>query len=283
MKLKLIVAALGLFASASSFAAIATPDTPGGGELYFVVYEQGAPNGGLDQSFTLDLGIGINSFMASKNTFQNWATLTASTNSVWANFLATSDISSLQFAVLGAKSTSTSTSSSVASSVFSTVTLGNEGNVVPPLTTSSSQNSNSQLSTMIGGQMTSYQNNVSNTGSHLTQANGQSVNAIGSGAYFQDTNMAAFNNLLKFTNNNAVGSAPVEFTQLYRSPVGTGKALEAVMPGKVSFVQSGGDYVLTYGANLVPTVTPVPEASTYALLLSGLGALGFVARRRKQK
>ena len=247
-----------------------------------MVYEQGAPNGGLDQSFTLDLGININSFMASKSTFQNWATLTASTNSVWANFLATSDIPSLQFAVLGAKSTATSTSSAVASSVFSTVTLGNEGSVVPAPVSPTAQNSNSQLSSMIGGQMTSYQNNVTNTGSHLTEANGQSVNAIGSGAYFQDTNMASFNTLLKFSNNNAVGSAPVEFTQLYRSTVGSGKALEAVMPGTVSFVHSGGDYVLTYGANLVPTVTPVPEASTYALLLAGLGALGFVARRRKQ-
>ena len=280
MKLKLIVAALGLIASASSFADILVPSTVGGGELYFVVYEQGAPNGGLDQSFTLDLGINVNSFMASQNTFQNWATLTAATNSVWANFLATSNIPSLQFAVMGAKSTSTSTSSSVASSVFSTVTLGGEANVVGA--TAAAQNSNSQLSSMIGGTMTAYSNNVSNTGSHLTQANGESVNAIGSGAYFQDANMAAFNTTLKFTNSDAVGSAPVEFTSLYRSPVGSGKAAQAVMPGTVLFAQSGNDYVLTYGANLVPTVTPVPEASTYALLLSGLGALGFVARRRKQ-
>lgn len=30
-------------------------------------------------------------------------------------------------------------------------------------------------------------------------------------------------------------------------------------------------------------VTPVPEPETYALMLAGLGALGFVARRRKQR
>lgn len=30
------------------------------------------------------------------------------------------------------------------------------------------------------------------------------------------------------------------------------------------------------------TVTPIPEPETYALMLAGLGALGFVARRRKQ-
>jgi len=39
---------------------------------------------------------------------------------------------------------------------------------------------------------------------------------------------------------------------------------------------SGGFYTLS------STVTPVPEPETYALLLAGLGAVGFVARRRKQ-
>ena len=133
---------------------------------------------------------------------------------------------------------------------------------------------------MIGGTMTAYTNNVSNTGTHLTQDNGWSVNAIGSGAYFQDANMAAFNSTLKFSNSNAVGSAPVEFTSLYRSPVGSGKALQYVEPLMVSFAQSGGQYVLNYGSN---AVAAVPEASGFAMALAGFGLLGFVATRRKQK
>lgn len=38
---------------------------------------------------------------------------------------------------------------------------------------------------------------------------------------------------------------------------------------------AGGIYVIT------STLAPVPEPTTYALLLAGLGVVGFVARRRK--
>jgi hypothetical protein len=34
---------------------------------------------------------------------------------------------------------------------------------------------------------------------------------------------------------------------------------------------------------LVSTTNPVPEPGTYAMLLAGLGVLGFVAHRRKQQ
>lgn len=39
----------------------------------------------------------------------------------------------------------------------------------------------------------------------------------------------------------------------------------------------------SYGGNLAVAVAAVPEPETYALLLAGLGVLGFVARRRRQE
>jgi len=43
----------------------------------------------------------------------------------------------------------------------------------------------------------------------------------------------------------------------------------------------GGYKGNSYGGNFVTQLSPVPEPETYALLLAGLGAVGFVARRRR--
>lgn len=37
-----------------------------------------------------------------------------------------------------------------------------------------------------------------------------------------------------------------------------------------------------YSAKYTPVTTPVPEPETYAMILAGLGLIGFTARRRKQ-
>ncbi|WP_229259375.1 PEP-CTERM sorting domain-containing protein [Duganella aceris] len=54
-------------------------------------------------------------------------------------------------------------------------------------------------------------------------------------------------------------------------------------------VPTGQDYVhnqygnyTTFTTNALSAVTAVPEPETYAMLLAGLGAIGFIARRRRQ-
>ena len=155
--------------------------------------------------------------------------------------------------------------------VFSTVKVGDEALVQGSTT-------NSQLSTNIAGSINAYIAALNNTGTHASLANGESVNAVGSGAYFQDANMAAFNGGLKFNNNNAVGTT-AEFSSLYRAgTLGSAKALQQIEPYTVSFAQSGSAYVLSYGA-----VQAVPEASGYAMALAGMGLIGFVGIRRKRQ
>lgn len=262
MKLKHIAAAIAVAASAPAFASIAPPATTGS-ELFLVVWEQNANGGKPDTSFTFDTGITYASFMASASTSSIWATFTSS-NTDFFNFLAGADLGSLQYAVIGGKSPSPGT-------LLSTVHVGDESLV--------SQGTNSQISTALA-QITTYLSDVNVTGNHASVANGQSVNASGDPAYFQDANRPMYNFNGTFvtapwSNSNALGTA-AEFTSLARVTGSPGLAgRETILPGVVNFAQVGGNYVLSY------TVAAVPEASSLGMALAGLGVLGFMGVRRR--
>lgn len=62
----------------------------------------------------------------------------------------------------------------------------------------------------------------------------------------------------------------------------SGTTFDSLLAGDYKFVISGTATGKLGGSYIVnAAVTPVPEPETYALLLGGLGVIGFVARRRK--
>lgn len=97
------------------------------------------------------------------------------------------------------------------------------------------------------------------------------------------------------------GSQDVDFTSIVLSGPAGSFAFNLLLPDPVEVWAlppagaslTAGAYSLTltgvnsasqgsYGGNIAVTpLTPVPEPETYALMLAGLGALGFVARRRR--
>lgn len=73
-----------------------------------------------------------------------------------------------------------------------------------------------------------------------------------------------------------VASGPVgDGSTLQNVPVIGGNPYYFEVTGKVTQPPSNGFYVFT------AVSAPVPEPETYAMMLAGLGALGFLARRRK--
>jgi uncharacterized protein YjiK len=101
---------------------------------------------------------------------------------------------------------------------------------------------------------------------------------------------AASNNLLVLTNAGGlkeVTRTGVVLSQLVLPSVtaqGTAQIEGVTMDdqGYIYLVSDNGDFGTNQFSSSLFVFAPVPEPETYAMLLAGLGLLGFVARRRKQ-
>jgi hypothetical protein len=70
----------------------------------------------------------------------------------------------------------------------------------------------------------------------------------------------------------------------WSASVGNGFAALTQSGPRVSLGKSYSDFsAANWTASVSPPVSPVPEPETYALMLAGLGVVGFMARRRKAK
>ncbi len=263
MKLKLIAALVGLTLSAASQATIVPTTTTGGSDLLLDVWEQGAPGGQPDQSFTLDLGMTLTQFVAASSASNaNLATLLSS-DSIWNSFLSTSDTAdagALQWSVIASGNHVTNNRTTI----FGTATVGSDPTTAGAggqLFNSDLNGANSQVNTTI-----SNLNTAPNPNEQVAQK--------GSGSYYQDLSLANFNGS-GFSNNNSIGATAAVWTAANLSGGNTVPAVMTQLAGTMTFAQVGSNYVLSYN------VAAVPEAPGYGMALCGLAALGFLAIRRR--
>lgn len=265
MKLKLIVAAIGLVASAASQATIIPTTTPGGSDLLLNVWEQGAPDGSLDQSFTLNLGLTLTQYvnLVSSSNFTSPVTLSTllSSDSTWSNFLATSDTADagvLQWSVIASGNKVPTTRPAI----LGTVTAGTDPTTQGSYGFLTNQNiidANTQVATTV-----------------TTLANAatpdEQVSVKGSKGYFQTYNLASYNTK-GFFNSNVIGATNISVETAANIGSAPTAAAMTQLNGVMDFSKVGSSYVLT--------VSPAPEAPGSALMLAGLGALSLLALRRK--
>jgi hypothetical protein len=260
-------------AAMSSQAAIIQPST-GDGELFVVIF-----NPANNYSFVQDLGVTISNFNTANN-----QSFSVTASPYWTQFTAALGTGVAAFGVLGADSAGVST---VADSrrLYVTTTEG-----ASPLTYSNGDLAtratltNTFVQTINGG------TNVSATflANHSTVTDGSSLSLVPS----TTTSFSTLNNgvlapsaallvnagdkaeLFKYGTTAGNASVPATLQDFY-GDTETSSNVGAYFT--LNTANGTLDYVGAPGA----VVNPVPEASEWAMMLSGLGMLGFMVRRRR--
>ena len=280
LKFKLMAAAVALAASVGAHAAIANGDTGNGG-LIFTVWDAGLTDATTDdRAYLRDLSFGSSllqngvdggnlndwasattnvapgpALVADKQTFPNTIFNVAADANLQSFLAATDDLSRLQWNIVAADGNGTdrhlTTSTSIAPMTYT------------------------QFRTLTGG-VNVYLANVN----PQLGAN-ESINLFGGDAWLGLWGNNVTNFLVGSTNAAGIGQSLDFFVMSERATTGT-----VTLTDVQQFKTANGDSMqwklaadggLTYGA---VAVAAVPEPSEYALMLAGLGMLGFMARRR---
>jgi hypothetical protein len=258
-------------AALSAQAAIIQPAS-GNGELMVVLY-----TGGNANSFVVDLGITIGSFDTTIN-----QSFTLSTSPYYATFLSNNGgVSPVGFAVLGGDQTGLNTAAGAKNFFFTS-------NATPTAP------SNGILSTRLGA-LDSWQQALNSnsgvvsatfSGNHNTLTDGSSLSTSSTGSTsFSVLNAGVISpsgitmvaaggqaELFKLSTAAGASSATTTLTDFF-------SATETNDNGGYFSLNATTGVLDYFGAPSV--VNPVPEASEWAMMLSGLGMVGLMVRRRR--
>ena len=278
-QLKALAAALALVAAVPAQAAINSANS-GNGSLVLTVFD--AAN---NISALFDLGLNYSDFNVSSNNFAvsnalsaNYAwNLTANglNNGIqgdyataWSNFAATANEAGASWAV-------------IASDNLGAPGVGNFGFISTIAnSTVAKANLNSNQLVAIGSTLTIYTDDAgaANVQNHSTALNGASVSLVSTPGYFLPFYTADKNNN---TGAIAIGAINSSLDVIQRTS-GSGALVQS---SQLVFANNGvnAKFNLTSAGQLSYTTAaaPIPEADTWAMMLLGLGFMGFIARRKQ--
>lgn len=263
MNLKLITAAvLALVAVVPAHADINPGSTsPGNGELFLSIWDNNGTldNAADDRSYTRDLGIFMNSFASAVTlpvAVAPQPTYSFAADATLTSWLATANAANLFWNVVGVESFGKDRFLSTASLGFtgSNLTSGNQSAAVL------------NVQTYLG------QVNAAMPG---TVADNASVTFVAADTGFAGdaTFGTNFGGGIDFNNAGGIGDN-LAFWMVSEGSTSLTPAQNLELANQWNLAANG---TLTYAA----ATAPIPEADTYALMLAGLGLVGFIARRRK--
>ena len=253
-KLKALVASLALVAAFPASAAIA-PASSGNSSFVLSLIDEASGT-----SATFDLGVNYNTFALGSN--QTFNVSTGDYAAAWTSFMANSSAATREYAVYASKIVGSGAGSRA---IITTAGTQDGMSLVDNFTLSTQI---SLFDTYLG-----FNNTVSAHNNPLV-ANGGSYGADGD-AWYAGNSYAYSTGSIAGSNNDATGAIGSDLN-LWNIVRGAGSnGADAVV------TQLGTSYFNLSSTGVLSYVAAVPEADTSAMMLAGLGLMGFIARRRK--
>ncbi len=268
MKIKTLVAVAAFAVTGTAFAKIGSPaETATGGEMSLHIFSESA-----EVTYQFDTGLLFNNFNlaalaanAPGGTTYSWnATLDAATDTAFASFLAAAgSASDVKFAFWGGDNNGVTAASR---NMVSTVSVGGNAGVITQGNMLESMNQMQNYIAIVNGKQPSG-----------VAANGSSffTKAEGAGHYYVN-DKSTMNTKFSIGNDGLVGTT-LKVYSFARTTTALGDDAIEKEIGQFDVIRlSDTQYSVGF-------TTAVPEPTSMALALVGLGALGMMARRRRSK
>ena len=267
-QLKALAVALALVAAVPAQAAMTTAVT-GNSSLVLAVYDRTA-----NISALFDLGKNFSDFnvagasfadsgITNPGTIINWDLSSGDYATAWSTYFATATVANTRFAVVAQDNLGAGAGNRSLISTYSALATNP--------TTGQLQTIAGNFDSLLGNNQTQGQVVLQN---HTTVDNGGSV-AISGGAYSPNYFLQNRNFMLGPIASGAIGTSLGVFQY-------TSAATTFVTPTLTIFQNQAGAAKFTLGTTgALQYIAPVPEADTWAMMLLGLGFMGFVARKKQ--